>query len=46
MPRHKNNLKQKLSAFTYNKPSMNKHFLELRKSLQEVSDLLGEKKKK
>ena len=42
----KKNLKQKMSDFTYSKPSMDKRFQELRKSFKEVSDLLGDKKKK
>ncbi len=42
----KKNIKRKLSDFTYSKPAMNKRFLELRKSFKEVSDLLGDKKKK
>ena len=42
----KKDLKQKISEFTYNKPNIEKQGQKLRKSFQEVFDMLNEKKKK
>ena len=46
MPKHKKGFKQKVSEFTYNRPSMDKHFGKIQKGMSEVSSLLNDKKKK
>ena len=45
MPKKKNNMKKKLSEITYNKPSVGKHLMDIKKGLGEVSSMLNEKKK-
>lgn len=45
MPKRKKRLKQKLSELTYAKPVVDKHVLELKKNLREISGILNEKKK-
>lgn len=45
MANRKKNFKQKLAEITYTKPAMEKRILNLRKSLNEISSILNEKKK-
>lgn len=45
MAKKKKNFKQKLSEFAYEKPSMDKRVMSLKKNLGEVSSMLNDKKK-
>ena len=46
MPKRKKDLKQKLSEFTYSKPSMDKRLLGLKKNFGEIVSMLNDKNKK
>lgn len=45
MPKKKNSITKKLVTFSYNKPAVGRHFLEIKKNLEEISSMLNDKKK-